>query len=42
MKPEEQRSITRGLLWLALLVVAFVLVRAATHHTLGAGWWKPW
>ncbi|WP_263411126.1 hypothetical protein [Terriglobus tenax] len=42
MKTEEQSSLARGLLWLALVVVVFALWRAATHHTLGAGWWKPW
>lgn len=42
MKPDALTSIARGLLVLALLVIAGALWRAHLHHTLGAGWWKPW
>ncbi len=32
----------RGLLWLALAVLAASLLRAALHHAFGPGWWRLW
>jgi hypothetical protein len=36
------KATVRGLLWVALLVLIFVLVRAGRHHLLTASWWRPW
>jgi hypothetical protein len=38
----HSRAQARGLLWMALLVAAAVLLRAWRHHLLGAAWWRLW
>jgi hypothetical protein len=40
--PSEPHAQVRGLLWIALLMLAVVLVRAARHHMLGPAWWRLW
>jgi len=39
---QHRRMQIRGLLWLALAVVVFSIVRAALHHSLPPHWWLPW
>ena len=38
----ERRSMLRGLLMLALLVLAISLVRAGLGRSFPAGWWRQW
>ena len=38
----ERRSIFRGLIMLAILVLVFSLVRAGTERVFYAGWWRQW
>lgn len=38
----ERRMQVRGLLVLALLVLAVSLLRAVLHHEFGPGWWRLW
>lgn len=39
---KEQRSVLRGLLWVALLALAVSMVRAGLHRTFYPGWWRQW
>ncbi|MHB1022279.1 MAG: hypothetical protein ACYC46_08525 [Acidobacteriaceae bacterium] len=41
-KNRERRRQVRGLLLLALLVLAASLLRAVLHHEFGPGWWRLW
>ena len=38
----EGRSLLRGLLLLALVVLAFSLARAGVGRAFVSGWWKQW
>jgi flagellar basal body-associated protein FliL len=38
----KSRAEVRGLLWIALIVLVVVLVRAVRHHLLGPYWLRPW
>jgi len=38
----ERRSVFRGLILLALLVLAFSLVRAGAGRAFFSGWWRQW
>lgn len=37
----EQRSILRGLVWLAVIVLIFSIVRAGLDRVFPHGWWRP-
>lgn len=39
---KERRSVLRGLILLAVLVLVFSLVRAGTERVFYAGWWRQW
>lgn len=39
---KERRSMLRGLILLAVLVLVFSLVRAGTERVFYAGWWRQW
>ncbi len=41
-KRQERRRHTRGLLLLALSVLAFSLLRAGLHNVFTRGWWRLW
>jgi hypothetical protein len=39
---EERRIQVRGLLWLALIVIALSIARAGLHTAFPHGWWRLW
>jgi len=39
---QHRRMQVRGLLWLALLVIVFSVVRAGMHNAFPHGWWRLW
>jgi hypothetical protein len=39
---QERKMQTRGLLWLALLVLLGSVARAGLHNAFPAGWWRLW
>jgi len=39
---QSRRMQVRGLLWLALLVIVFSIVRAGLHNAFPHGWWRLW
>jgi hypothetical protein len=39
--PERRRQV-RGLLWLALAVLIFAILRAGAHNVFTRGWWRLW
>jgi hypothetical protein len=41
-KRHERRRHIRGLLLLALTVLAFSLLRAGLHNVFTPGWWRLW
>ena len=41
-QPRERRMQVRGLLWLAAIVLAATLFRAAHHHLFAHDWWRLW
>jgi hypothetical protein len=38
----ERRSVVRGLVALALIVLAFSVARAGLYRVFVPGWWKQW
>ena len=38
----ERRRQVRGLLLLALVVIAFAILRAGPHRVFTIGWWRLW
>jgi hypothetical protein len=38
----ERRSQVRGLVWLALAVIVFAILRAGMHRVFAPGWWRLW
>ena len=38
----ERRAQIRGLLYLALLAIAFSILRAGIHNVFTKGWWRLW
>jgi len=43
-RPEhhERRRQIRGLVWIALGLVVFSILRAGVHRVFGVGWWRLW
>jgi hypothetical protein len=39
---EERRKQVRGLVWIALGVIVFSILRAGVHRVFGVGWWRLW
>jgi hypothetical protein len=37
----EKRSILRGLVWLAVVVLVFSIARAGLDRVFPNGWWRP-
>jgi len=38
----QRRMQVRGLLWLALLVIVFSVMRAGLHNAFPHSWWRLW
>ena len=38
----ERRRQVRGLLLLAVVAIAFAILRAGLHRAFTAGWWRLW
>ncbi len=38
---QERRSQLRGLIYLAVAVLLFSLLRAGVHRVFTTGWWRP-
>jgi hypothetical protein len=38
----ERRRQVRGLVWLALAMLAFAILRAGVHNVFTRGWWRLW
>ncbi|WP_263367509.1 hypothetical protein [Edaphobacter bradus] len=39
---QERRRQLRGLIFLAMAVLVFSLLRAGIHHVFTPGWWRVW